>query len=130
MDETVKSLALANQHVLEVRHEEGGDLLRILTPDGGAAISITITREGIKLDLAGGDLALHTRGSLTLDAEHVALRGRKGVSIESDGDVAFHAEGDIHSEARIQNIRATLGNVNIKANDDVTVHGERVKLNT
>ena len=39
------------------------------------------------------------------------------------------ATGDMQLEARVQDITATQGNVNVKANDDVCLHGERVKVN-
>jgi hypothetical protein len=35
----------------------------------------------------------------------------------------------LDSQARIQNITAVLGNVNVKANDDVRMNGERVRMN-
>jgi hypothetical protein len=39
------------------------------------------------------------------------------------------ADGDLKTEARIQEIRARLGNVNVSANDDVRIDGERVMVN-
>jgi hypothetical protein len=41
----------------------------------------------------------------------------------------LQASGDLHSEARIQNVTATLGDVNVRANDDVKLSGERVRVN-
>jgi len=35
----------------------------------------------------------------------------------------------MHSLARVQNIKADLGNVNVTANDDVSINGERVRVN-
>jgi hypothetical protein len=43
--------------------------------------------------------------------------------------VSIDTPGDIHSEACSQKITAHLGNVDIKANDDVTLDGERIRMN-
>jgi hypothetical protein len=89
---------------------------------------VAITADGPVLRFEGG-LALQTDGPLAIDAEQVTLHGRQGVAISSGGDAWIQVEGDLHSNARIQNITADLGNVNVKANDDVKINGERVKVN-
>lgn len=123
-------LALAHEHVLEIERSAEDQILRIRTPDGRAGLAITITSAGIRLDVTGGDLTLHTQGALSIDAEELSLHGRKSVAISTTGDATLRAEGDLHTEGRIQNIRARLGNVNVQANDDVKLLGERVRLNT
>jgi len=125
----VETIRLVGDHALEVVRDPEKNVLRVLTPDRKAGLSITITPQGISLHVAGGDLTLATDGALAIQAEELALHGRRGVSISSDGDATLRAAGDIHSEGRIQNIRARLGNVNVKANDDVKLDGERIKLN-
>lgn len=127
---TVETIALAGKHVLEVVKDGEQNVLRVLTPDRSAGLSITIDARGISLQVAGANVVLQTAGKLAIDAEELSLHGRKGVSITSDGDATLKATGDISSEARIQNIRARLGNVNVVANDDVKLNGERIKLNT
>ena len=126
----VQTIPVGHGHVLELEQGPGDNVLRILTPDGKAGLSITIGPDGIRVDVRGGDLSLHAEGALSIDADRLALRGRSGVSIESDGDASLKVAGDLHSEARIQNIRARLGNVNVQANDDVKLNGERIRLNT
>ena len=51
------------------------------------------------------------------------------VSLNTDGDLALRAAGALTSEARIQNLTATLGDVNVRANDDVKMQGERIRMN-
>lgn len=127
---TVETIALAGKHVLEVVRNGEENVLRVLTADRSAGLSITITTQGISLQVAGADVVLQTTGKLAIDAGELSLHGRKGVAITSDGDASLTAAGDFSSEARIQNIRARLGNVNVVANDDVKLNGERIKLNT
>lgn len=43
--------------------------------------------------------------------------------------VELGPEGDIATRAREQVIEARLGDVRVKANDDVKLNGERIRLN-
>ncbi len=126
----VQTIPVGHGHVLELQQGAGDNVLRIVGPDGGAGLSITIGPAGIRVDVKGGDLSLHAEGAIAIDAERLALRGRSGVTIESDGDASLRVAADLSTEARIQNIRARLGNVNVQANDDVKLLGERIRLNT
>jgi hypothetical protein len=72
---------------------------------------------------------LQATGDLAVSAGRLALHGRDGVAITSDGDVTVQTPGDLSTSARSQNITAELGNVNVKANDDVKINGERVLVN-
>lgn len=125
----VETIALVGRHVLEVVRGGEENLLRVLSPDGKAGLAISITAQGISLQVAGADVVLRTAGKLTIDAEDLRLHGRSGLSITTGGDGKVQAAGDWSSEARVQNIRARLGNVNVVANDDVKLTGERIKLN-
>ncbi len=126
----VDTIALAGRHVLEVVRDGEQNVLRVLTADRSAGLLITIDARGISLQVSGADVVLQTAGKLAIDAEELSLHGRKAVAITSDGDATLKATGDLSSEARIQNIRARLGNVNVVANDDVKLNGERIRLNT
>lgn len=127
--EVVETTALLHEHALEIRRAGDHNVIRILSPDGRPGVSITLTAQGITLDVSGGDLTLKTTGALAIDADTVSLHGRNGVAIESGGDAAIRAAGDIQSEGRSQEIKARLGSVSVKANDDVKLNGERIKLN-
>jgi hypothetical protein len=87
-----------------------------------------ITDKGAELLFEDG-LQMRSQGKLTLDGDKVTIRGREELRLESGGEAHITVTGDLHSEARIQTIRATLGNVNLKANDDVKLRGERILLN-
>ncbi|MGB5986492.1 MAG: hypothetical protein WBG37_14395 [Desulfobacterales bacterium] len=76
-----------------------------------------------------GDLEIHAGGNLSIDAKSIAINGREKLAHRSSGDLEIQAEGDLRSAARAQEITADLGNVDIKANDDVTLDGERIRMN-
>jgi hypothetical protein len=119
---------VAGQHLLIEQLPER-NLLQIVGPDGQARFSLEITRDGPVLRFDRGGLTIRAAGPLAIDAEAVAIHGREGVAITSGGDALIAARGDLESRARIQNLTAVLGNVNIRANDDVKLDGERIRMN-
>lgn len=115
------------QRLVLVRGEEE-DIVRLHAPTGEITFTLRVTPAGPVLHFAAG-LAIEAAGPIALAGQRVAIRGDEGISIESGGDATIAVAGDLSSEARIQNIRARLGNVNLHANDDVKLKGERVRLN-
>ena len=124
----LRSLALKHDRTLVVEHLPGLDILRVLGGDGRACLSVILTATGPMLQFEGS-LMLQASGDLAVSAGKVAIHGRDGVAITTDGDMKIACRGDLATNARIQNITADLGNVNIKANDDVRLNGERVFVN-
>lgn len=108
---------------------DGDDTILKVNATGKTLVSIRVTREGAELILEDG-LQIRTQGNLTLDGDRVTFRAREELRLESEGEVNISAKGDLNTEGRIQNIRAKLGNVNVKANDDVKMRAERILLNT
>lgn len=124
-----QSLTLAGGHELIVQRGSLADVLRVTRPDGNAGISVTITAEGIHVAISGAGLTLKADGPLALEAATLALRGEQGVVIESGGEAHIGVAGALTIEGRSQTIRATRGDVQIRANDDVNLEGERIRLN-
>jgi len=91
---------------------------------------VRVTPAGLSLCIESGALTLLSSGTLRVDAERLELRGRSGVTIESGGDAALAVAGDLTVRASSQELRATLGDVRLAANDDVKVDGERILLNS
>lgn len=121
-DETgVETTELAAAHTLRIRQGANGDVVEIISGEGNVAVTLRVSQDGVSIDLQTASLALRTTGDLTLDAGRLNLRGRDGIDITTDGALALTAQE--------QSLRATLGNVDVRANDDVTLDGERVLLN-
>jgi hypothetical protein len=98
---------LVGSHRLEVDTSDPAEHRLVLRlPAGGAVLRVAITAAGVQLELTGSDLALRASGELSIDADRVALHGRRGLALTSGGDVR------------------------IEASDDVCIDGERVKLNS
>ena len=111
-----------------VLKSDGQDSIIRVEAAGTVLVSMRITDQGAELLFEDG-LQMRSQGKLTLDGDQVTIRAREELHLESGGEASITATGDLHTEARIQNIRATLGNVNLKANDDVKLRGERILLN-
>jgi hypothetical protein len=123
------SLQLVGDQQLVI--EDHGDRNRIFFrgPDGRVSLSIEVTANGPILRFDGPGLAIETTGPLAINAETLSLHGRQGLTLSSGGDAGIQIAGSLESSARIQTIRAELGDVCLKANDDVRLIGERVLLN-
>ena len=126
---TLGPVVLAGGHRLNVERRDSADVLEIAGADGRLRIEIVVTEDGPVIRLDGANLRIHASGSLSLDAETLALRGREGVSLASGGDLSISAEGDLRTEARSQEVVARRGDVAVQANDDVTLDGERIRMN-
>ena len=90
-------------------------------PDGAPSLELALTPEGPVLRVPGG-LRVEVPGALALDAEQVSIHGRKGLALSSGADASIQVLGDLHA-------RAELGDISLRANDDVRLTGERVRLN-
>lgn len=121
-------LDLGHGRHLLIERDGDGSTLQLLDTAGVAALRIRITAEGPVLEL-GGDVKIRVGGTLDLEAERLRLAGRSGVEIASGGDLDLRAAGDAHASARQQELTAELGEVRIRANDDVKLNGERILLN-
>jgi hypothetical protein len=97
---------------IRLEPDADGERLLICTAEGEVELSVRLTPEGPVLRLTG------TR--VELAADQLALRCR-----ELDIDVGEAAA----IRARSIGLEATLGNISLRANDDVEVEGERIWLN-
>ncbi len=127
------SIALAHDHRLEV--SPGGESLTI---HGASGVELVLTAgpEGVRVQLSAAALDIST-GILNLDCRRFELHASEGARFSTDGDFEISAAGDVDvrasGHARLQGresrIRATGGDVEVDARDEVRVLGERISLN-
>lgn len=123
------AIELAGRHRVHIRRGDDLDTLELVGRDGKVVFAVEVSERGPVLRFEGPGLTLRAAGDLSLEAETLSLRAEKALSLQSGGDLHIHAEGDLHSSARVQRIQAELGDVSIDANDDVRIDGERVLVN-
>jgi hypothetical protein len=121
--------SLAPHRLVLAPRSQGGDL-ELVAATGGRTIRILIRADGVDLQVDGLGMRWSPDGGLRVEAERVSLVGRREVSIETAGDLAVRAGGRVSLTGSDQVISAGIGNVDIHANDDVRVSGERVLLNS
>jgi hypothetical protein len=126
---TGTTLELVGRRRMDIERTPTEDLVRILAPDGAPALTVVVREGEIELRLEAGSIALRSEGDLALEARSISFHGREGVTIESGGDARFAATGSLVQEAARQRIRAHLGDVDVRANDDVKIDGERIRMN-
>lgn len=98
------------------------DSLRLEGPDGTVCMTLTV-------DDAGPRLAVHAQ-SVEISAEHEMRLSCQRLDIDVAEDLTMRAGGVVATEGFSQIIRAHRGDVDITANDDVHVDGERIHLNS
>lgn len=109
------------EHFLHIEPAADGHHLRIVGPGGGQSVEIVVTPQGPVLRLGSG-LRIELVGDLAVDAERVVLHGRNGVTLTSGAEVAIAAATHLTA-------KADLGDVRVKANDDLRLDGERILMN-
>jgi hypothetical protein len=114
---------------LVVTRNQGLSNIELFDQSGRLTLSLLMTPEGPVLKLGGAGLRLDVEGELSLAADRVKIAGREGVEITSGGDVVTNAVGRSHQNARSHEMISDLGDIHLKANDDVRLNGERVMVN-
>lgn len=113
------------------------DMIELVAPGGVVCLSIRLGPAGPMVEVHAASLRVATEGELVLDCDRLEVNARTDISLisaggiiqDAHGDVIVRADGEIASEAAGQQHHARRGSVDIRANDDVMLEGERVKLN-
>jgi uncharacterized protein (DUF2345 family) len=122
------ALALPGGHDLIVERGEGWGRLLLRGPRG-STLTIEVTAAGPVLRFDGPTLSVEAAGELAIRAETVSIEARNGLSLAAGGDARVAVGGDLEIAAHAQTLRARAGDVQVVANDDVKLNGERVLLN-
>jgi hypothetical protein len=125
----IQTLELIGDHQLIVQRSPTNNVLKLVGSGGHLCFTICITPDGPVLRFDGPGLLLESSGDLSVNANRIAIHGREEVAITSGGDACIRVAGNLSSEGRVQDITARLGSVNVMANDDVKLKGERIRLN-
>jgi hypothetical protein len=111
MSEETKALVLHGGYAMVAENDR--QVLRLVAPDGRVCLKITLLPEGPAVELSAVALAVATEGDVTVDCERFRVSARQ----------------EIVTEAVAQRHVARLGGIDLVANDDVSLKGERIRLN-
>jgi len=117
---------------------EDRTVLRLTAPDGRLCLTISLRPGGPAVEVTAASLDVATSGDITIDCERFAVNARRDLLLVAGGDltedaggnIITRADGELTTEAVAQQHRARLGNVDLIANDDVSLLGERIRLNS
>ena len=126
-------LSNGNALFIDTQKEE----IKITDKNKKVQLVITINESGLVIDINAAQLNINAEEELNLTGKKINIKATDQLHIKSAGNLVQQIEKDVLSEvggtnkmlAAVQKITATLGEVVIKANDDVILNGERVKLN-
>jgi hypothetical protein len=105
-------LALAGGYAVAIADDR--KVLRLTAPDGRVCLKIALGPEGPTVELSAAALSVATDGDLSIDCERFQVNARQ----------------EIVTEAVAQRHVARLGGIDLVANDDVALEGERIRLNS
>jgi hypothetical protein len=112
-----------------MQFDEAKQSFKIIGPTGQACLSITLGPHGPVIEFGGSGLEVRSAGALAFTGQQVEITGREGVVIRSGKDALLDIAGNLCLAADAHRIVADRGNVDVEANDDVKLIGERIRMN-
>ena len=119
------------------QQEDGEDSITVTAPGGALCLRIRLLPDGPLVEVQSPALRLVATGRLQLDCQSLTVNAEREIALNAGtiretavGDILVRAGGDFESEAGAQRLRARLGGLDFEANDDVSLEGERILLNT
>ena len=111
--------------------------LELKNDSGDIYLNIDMTSHGPQVTIKAGILSITSNQEMHIESNLVKIRAKEKLILESEGDFVetikgnknVNIEGISNNKALIQNLIANLGNVNIKANDDLRLDGEKILIN-
>ncbi|WP_437664531.1 hypothetical protein [Sorangium sp. So ce1182] len=137
-DRAERQVELPSGRVVEVRAAAGEEeRVTIRSASGEVELDVRLTASGPVLRIRAAELELSSPGAVRVDCDRFHVRAEHGIVHETGGDLAQTVAGDattrvrgeLRAEARQATIEARRGDVQLVANDDVQLLGERIKLN-
>jgi hypothetical protein len=124
-------------YMLNLRDHGSADVLTVAAPDGQLCLRVVLGPDGPMVEVQAASLRLTASADIRVDCERLELNARERMTLRggevravADRDFRVQAGGLIESEAFAQTHRARLGNIELKANDDVALDGEQIRLNS
>ncbi len=114
-DMSTRELTLPRDRRLTVEDSDTQSTLRLLAPNGEVELTVEIGPNGPTVRLRAINLEITAERDIALAAARIAVTATEHLSITSGGDVELSSR---------------QGNICLRANDDVSVDAERIRLNS
>ena len=131
----ISSIKFSSGNTLLIDREKGE--LTLLGKTQNIQLVISMTDDSLVVNLNARQLNINASEELNFSAKKINIEAEEQLNIRSGGDLiqrvgnnqVTEVKGVNKTVAQIQKMVASLGNVEIKANDDVRLDGERVLFN-
>jgi len=100
---------------------ESCDEITMRGPAGEVLLEVALTPAGPVLRFHAAQVQLECAGSVSLRCD--------SFNLQTTGDIVQQAGGNLRAESNEITLEARRGNVDVVANDDIKLNGERVRLN-
>jgi phage gp45-like len=136
-EQGVIRLELGSGRSIEIDERGSSEQLTVRSAQGRLELRVRLTADGPVLDVEAIGLTLRSAGEVAVECERFVVNAREDVAIDAGGSISQRAAGDHEVEvsgesthkALAVRVESKLGNVELQANDDVLVRGERIRLN-
>ena len=131
------AITLSSGRRIEAEMGADGDVIRVRAPGGTVVLTVLVTEAGPVLRFESAEIELAATRKVSVTCERFDVIASEGASLTTAGDLVEKIGGDATREvggtAKIDaedvSLAARHGNVDVRANDDVDVRGERIRLN-
>lgn len=125
-----REIELASGRSIACRSDaDSHDEVTIRGPAGEVILEVALTPAGPVLRFHAAQVQLDCKGSFQVRCESFEVQTAGNIVQQAGGDLIQTAGRDARVESRELSIEARRGNVDVRANDDVNLNGERVRLN-
>jgi hypothetical protein len=132
-EKTFLKMDWGNYLVLDKDRQE----IKLIDKNNATQLTISIRSEGLSLQINANEININAVNRLNFYGKEVNIEASDAIRIKTDGDLIHEIGNDStatiggtnNNKAQSHMITAELGNVEIKANDDVRLDGERVLFN-
>ncbi|MGB1308469.1 MAG: hypothetical protein ACPG6B_06140 [Oceanihabitans sp.] len=136
-DNPVYEKPLKKGHSLAIHSKNEKDVIQVRNAQGITLFTIEVSEEGTNLNIEAENINIKANKTLQLSGENIDIKSKKDLYVKSEGNLnqfvkgnkTIETQGENIETAKTQYIKAYLGDVKLKANDDIKLNGERVKLN-
>jgi hypothetical protein len=134
----VRTVPLASGRCLEISEQGREESIHVRSADGQILLALRLTDAGPVLSVSGVSLEIAAQRHLALASNTLSIQTAGDATVDIGGSLRERTRGSALREAggasieraREVQVEAFPGGVVVKANDDVSITGERVRLNS
>jgi hypothetical protein len=132
-EKTLLKMDWGNFLVIDTERQE----IKMIDKNKTTQLIISVRAEGLSLQVNANEININAVNQLNFCGREINIEASDIIRIKTNGDLIHEIRNDCtaiiggtnNNKAQTQVITADLGNVEIKANDDVRLDGERVLFN-